>query len=315
VKRILITGGSGLLGGNLAKIACERYETYAAYHGHPIKMKNCIAFPLDIANRHKTLQTVTKIRPELIIHTAALTNVDYCEDHPEEARSLNVEGTRNLAGAAESIGAKFIYISTDSVFDGEKGMYTEGDVPNPLSRYAKTKLEGEKVLSEFDLNYSIIRTCIYGWNIQKKFSLAEWVIHGLQNKKKLTMFTDVFFSPILVNNLSEAIFEVYKRDLEGVLNIAGSERCSKFHFGEKIAEVFALNRSYIEPINIEGFTNFKAPRPRDVSLDVSKAKKELRAKLLDVEGGLVWMRELLQKGYVKELKECRGGPCEDKNWG
>lgn len=307
MERILITGGSGLLGGNLAKMACEKYETYATYHGHPVRMNRCVFFPLDIADRDKTFKTVTKIRPKLIIHTAALTNVDYCEEHHEEAQSLNIEGTRNLARAAESIGAKFIYISTDSVFDGEKGMYTEEDTPNPLSYYAKTKLEGEKVLNEFDLDCSILRTCIYGWNMQKKFSLAEWVIHGSQNKKKLTMFKDVFFSPILVNNLSEAIFEVYERDIEGVLNVAGSERCSKLHFGEKIAEVFALDKSYIKPISIEDFTNFKAPRPRDVSLDVSKAKKMLRTELLDVEGGLVRMRELLQGGYVKELKDCMVG--------
>lgn len=303
MKKILITGGSGLLGGNLTKMACEKFETYSAYHGHPIKMKNCVTFALDITDRNETVQKVTKIRPELIIHTAALTNVDYCEDHQKGARSLNVEGTRNLAMVAENIGAKLIYISTDSVFDGKKGMYTEKDIPNPLNYYAKTKLEGEKVLEDFDLNYSILRTCIYGWNMREKFSLAEWVIDGLQNKK-LMMFTDVFFSPILVNNLSEAIFEIYESDIEGVLNVAGSERCSKFDFGEKIAEVFSLDKSYIEPISVDDFKNFKAPRPRDVSLDVSKAKKTLRTRLLDVGGGLVWMRELLQNGFVKELKKC-----------
>ena len=307
MEKILITGGSGLLGGNLAKMARERFETYAAYHGHPIKMKNCNTFSLDIRNQNTTHNMVNKINPELIIHTAALTNVDYCEDHQKDAWNLNVEGTRNMTKAAEDVGAKFIYISTDSIFDGKKGMYTEDDTPNPLNYYAKTKLEGEKVLAEFDLNYSILRTCIYGWNMQEKFSLAEWVIHGLQNKKKLTMFTDVFFSPILVNNLSEAIFEVCERGLEGVLNIAGSERCSKFHFGGKIAEVFSLDKSYIEPISIKDFTDFKAPRPKDVSLDVSKAKEKLRTKLLDVGEGLVWMRELHQKGHVKELKECMVG--------
>lgn len=307
MEKIFITGGSGLLGGNLAMMAREKYKTYAAYHDHPIKIKNCDTFPIDIRNQHEVLRAITKIRPEVIVHTAALTNVDYCEDHHDEAWSLNVEGTRNLAKAAVSVGAKFIYISTDSIFDGKRGMYTEDDNPNPLSYYAKTKLEGEKVIGEFDLNHSILRTCIYGWNMQEKFSLAEWVIHGLQNKKKLQMFTDVFFSPILVNNLSEAIFEIYESDLEGVLNVAGSERCSKFHFGEKIAEVFALDRSYIEPTSIEDFTNFKAPRPRDVSLDVSKAKKTLHTRLLDVRGGLVWMRGLLRGGHVKELRACMVG--------
>lgn len=304
MKKILITGGSGLLGGNLAKIACERFETHAAYYGHPIKIKNCNTFSLDIKNPDAARQMVTKINPELIVHTAALTNVDYCEDHQKDAWDLNVEGTRNMAKAAGEVDAKFIYISTDSVFDGKKGMYTEEDTPNPLNYYAKTKLEGEKLLSQFDLNFTIIRTCIYGWNTQEKFSLAEWVINELQNKKKVAMFKDIFFAPILVNNLSEAIFEVAKLDLRGVLNVAGVERCNKFQFGRKIADVFDMDNTYITPISIEDFTGFKAPRPRDPSLDVSKAKKKLHTKLLDVEGGLILMRDLLQKGYVKELKRC-----------
>jgi dTDP-4-dehydrorhamnose reductase len=304
MEKILITGGSGLLGGNLAMMAREKFEVYATYYRHPIKIKKCITLSLDIRNQRETFRAITKIRPELIIHTAALTDVDYCEEHPEEAWSLNVGGTMNLAMAAENIGAKFVYISTDSVFDGKKGMYTEEDYPSPLNHYAKTKLEGENILGKFDLNYSIVRTCIYGWNMQKKFSLAEWVINELHNKKKLAMFTDVFFSPILVNNLSEAIFEIYERDISGLLNVAGSERCSKFHFGKKIAEVFFLDGSYIEPISIDDYKGFKAPRPKDVSLDVSKAKRKLRTKLLNVEEGLVWMRELLQKDFVKELKEC-----------
>lgn len=303
MEKIFITGGSGLLGANLTRMASERFETYAAYHQHPVKIKNCKTFRMDITNPQEVIQTITKIRPELIIHTAALTDVDYCEDHHEAARSLNVDGTRNLAKAAEGTGAKFIYISTDSVFDGKRGMYSEEDTPNPLSYYAKTKLEGERLLEKLDLNYNIARTSIYGWNAQEKLSLAEWVIHGLQNKKEMAMFTDVFFSPILVNNLAEALFEIYERDLRGILNVAGAERCSKFHFGEKIAERFDLDKTKIKPISIDDFKNFKAPRPKDVSLDVSKAKKKLRTKLLDVEGGLVWMKELFQKGYVQELKK------------
>ncbi len=305
--KILITGASGLLGGNVVTMASKKFETYAAYHRNPVKIGGCNTFRMDITDKREVSQVITKIRPNLIIHTAALTNVDFCEDHPEEARNLNVGGTRNLAQAAEKIGAKLIYISTDSVFDGKRGMYTEEDAPNPINYYAKTKFEGEKLLGEFNLNYNIARTCIYGWNIQDKFSLAEWVIDGLRNKKPLTMFTDVFFSPILVNNLAEALFEIYERDLKGILHVAGAERCSKFQFGEKIAEIFNLDKKLIKPISINDFTKFRAARPKDVSLDVDKAKKELRLKLLDVGGGIAQMKKLLDKGHVRRLKECKVG--------
>ncbi|MEM2890795.1 MAG: SDR family oxidoreductase, partial [Candidatus Hadarchaeum sp.] len=260
--------------------------------------------PLDIRCRHEVFRVVTKIRPDVIVHTAALTDVDYCEEHPDEASILNVEGTRTLVAAAKNIGTEFVYISTDSVFDGKKGMYVEEDVPNPINCYAKTKLEGEKLLNVLDQGYTIIRTCIYGWNMQQKFSLAEWAIHNLQNGQRINMFKDVFFSPILVNNLSEAILEICDRDVQGIINVAGSKRCSKFDFGRSIAKVFDLDEALITPIEINDFKGFKAPRPKDVSLDVSKAKKILHTKLLDVDAGLTWMKELFEEGYVEKLKRC-----------
>ena len=315
MEKILITGGSGLLGGNIAMMAGKKFETYTAYHLNPIKIGGCNTFRMDITDRRIVTQTITKIRPSLLIHTAALTNVDYCKDHPEEAWNLNVEGTRNLAEVAEKIDTKFIYISTDSIFDGKRGMYTEEDAPNPINYYAKTKSEGEKLLEEFNLNYCVVRTCIYGWNIQNKFSLAEWVLNGLQNKKILTMFTDVFFSPILVNNLAVVLFEIYERDSKDIFQVAGAERCSKFHFGEKIAEIFNLDKKLIKPISINDFTKFRALRPKDSSLNVTKAKKEFRTKLLDVEEGIIWMNKLLDEGYVRRLRGSRRGPHENKNWG
>ncbi|MEM2915265.1 MAG: sugar nucleotide-binding protein, partial [Candidatus Bathyarchaeia archaeon] len=141
-------------------MAGERSKVYATYHNHPTKIDGCNVIPLDIRCRHEVFRVVTKIRPDVIVHTAALTDVDYCEEHPDEASILNVEGTRNLVAAAKNIGTEFVYISTDSVFDGKKGMYVEEDVPNPINCYAKTKLEGEKLLNVLDQGYTIIRTCI-----------------------------------------------------------------------------------------------------------------------------------------------------------
>jgi dTDP-4-dehydrorhamnose reductase len=257
---------------------------------------------MDITGYQDTSRKVMEIRPDVIIHTAALTNVDYCEENREQTWKINVEGTRNLAEIAEKTGSYLIYISTDSVFDGKKGLYKEEDKPNPQNYYAKTKLEGEKVLQKYDLEYAVIRTSIFGWNIQNKLSLAEWILEGLKNKRVLTMFKDVFFSPILVNNLAEAIVEIYQRNLQGVWHVAGVEKCSKLHFAYKIAEIFGLDDTNIKPISVDE-SNLKAKRANDLSLDVGKAVKKLSVKLLDVEGGLIWMKQLLESGYVHQVKE------------
>lgn len=305
MRSILITGGSGLLGGNLTKLAVDKFkEVYTIYNKHSIKIENSIGICADITDEVQINKSLRNFSPEFIVHCAALTNVDYCEDHQKEAYEINVVGTENIARFAEQIGARFIYISTDAIFDGKKGLYTENDKPNPINYYGITKLEGEKVLKKYNIDSTIIRTNIYGWNIINKLSLAEWIIHVLKNKKNLTLFKDVFFSPILVNNLAECIFEICERDLKGIFNIAGSEKCSKLDFGLKIAEVFNFDKNYIKPISVEDF-DFRACRPKDMSLDVTKAKKTLNTKLLDVKEGIIWMKKLLDEGYVNDLKSCK----------
>jgi len=291
-----------LLGGNLAKVATENFETYATYRTNTIKMPKCEAFALDMTKQDDVNQLVEKISPDAIIHTAAIANVDYCESHPDEAKASNVDGTRYMAEAAAKLGAKFVYISTDSVFDGERGMYTEADEVNPLSEYSKSKLEGEKVLDDIDVSSAVIRTTIYGWNMQDKTSLGEWAINELKAGNEVKMFEDVFFTPLMVNNLSDALLEVAGSGVEGVLNLGSPDRCSKFEFGQKIAEVFGFDKSLVSPISVKEFGSFKAPRPRDPSLDVSKAKRELSTELLSVGGGVKLMRDLEKNGYVDELK-------------
>lgn len=307
-KRVLITGASGLLGANVALTASKKkdLEVYATYKSHPVRINKCRTFYLDITHKKEVEQSVLKINPDFVIHTAALANVDHCQQYKKEAWILNVSGTENLVDAVEKISSRLVYISTDSVFDGRRGCYTEKDRPNPLNWYAKTKLAGEKIVAGRNGNHTIIRTNIYGWNITGKFSLAEWVIDGLKNRKTLTMFKDILFNPILVTNLAEALLDICQKNLSGTFHIAGSEKCSKLIFAEKIAKIFKLNRDYIRPVNISHI-NLNAPRPRDSSLNITRIQKTLDTKLLNVEEGLTWMKKLQENGYLRELK---GGHCE-----
>ena len=290
-EKLLITG-SGLLGSNIVPVAAKDFEVFATYRHHTKQIPRCRLMPLDIRNRQQVDSLLAEIKPALVIHTAALVNVDYCQEHAEEAWVTNTEGTENVAIAAREAGAKLVYISTDSVFDGKKGMYNEQDEPNPVNVYARTKLEGEERVSCHLADSIIVRTAFYGWNpiVNKNLSLAEWVVRNLREGKPLPLFTDVFFSPVFVINLAEVLLEMYQHDLAGVFHVGGSERCSKYAFGRDIAEAFGLDRKLIEPISIEQ-AKLKAPRPKDVSLNVSKASGAINTTLLDVREGIARFRD------------------------
>jgi dTDP-4-dehydrorhamnose reductase len=291
-RRLMITGGSGLLGSNLARRATENFRVFATHHTRTAQIPGCIFIPLNITNRQEVMAATGDIKPDVIIHTAALVNVDYCQGHPDESLKINAAGTENMAIAAREYNAKLIYISTDSVFEGSKGKYKEEDKTNPVNVYAATKLEGERRIARILPERVIARTAFYGWSPinSQATSLAHWVVNNLREKKEINMFTDVFFSPIEAGNLAEALLEICGKNISGVYHVAGSERCSKYDFGVETARVFGLDESLIHPSSITE-ANLKAPRPRDISLDVSKIKRAIDTRLLNVKEGIARFRD------------------------
>ena len=298
--KILITGGSGLLGSNIAKLATSKFEVYATYNKNEVGMKAVHFFQIDLTKKEQLVK-IEQIKPDFIIHCAALTNVDYCEDHPSEAYNQNVLVSINVAEIAKKIRAYLIHISTDSVFDGTNGNYKEDDIPNPINLYGRTKLEAEQKILSIYSHSCIVRTNIYGWNKRDKFSLAEWMLSKLTNKEELPALKDIYFSPILVNDLVEVLFNLQERKYEDIIHFAGSETCSKLDFAYMIAEVFDLDKSLIKPVSIYEL-GLKAPRGKNTSLNVSKAEKILKGHLPKVKEGLKKMKKLREEGYVEELK-------------
>jgi dTDP-4-dehydrorhamnose reductase len=290
--RVLITGGSGTLGSSLAYELAGRYDVVATYNVNPIKIEKCKTLRLDITNRENVLKKVKKLAPEVIVHTAALVGVAACQKNPDLAWKLNVEGTRNLKDASKEIDARIIYISTDYVFDGNKGNYSETDEANPLTVYGKTKLEGEKILGEED---TIFRTCIYGWNIiSNRPNFATWLIGELENKKNVTIFTNQYNSPMLTNNCAEAIKYAIENEICGLYNIAGSEKASKYDFAITLADIFGFDKGFILPTKLED-----PSRPKDTSLDITKAKREFPIHFLNLREGIIKMKKLKEGGYLK----------------
>jgi len=299
-ERLLITGGSGFLGSHIPRMSTKGFEVFATYNRHPSKIPGCDLVPLDIRDQQRVISMFERIRPDLVIHTAALANVDYCEDHAEEAWLTNVGGTENVSLASKEVGAKVIYISTDSVFDGERGMYAEEDIPAPLNTYAKTKLEGEKMVQRWLPGSIVVRTAFYGWsrNSSSKPSLAEWIVSELRERRILRMFTDVFFSPIFVDNLVEVMMEMHYKGLRGIYHVGGRERCSKHAFGQEIAQLFLLDRSLIRPSSVME-ASLRAPRPKDLSLNIAKVSAVVNIRMLDVKGGITRFRD--SEHYAKRV--------------
>lgn len=287
MERLFITGGSGLLGSKFPTITSD-FEIITTYNTNP----RDDAVKLDIADGKDVLSKIESLNPDLVIHSAALTNVDYCEGHPEEADKINANGTLNLAKACQITGSKLIYVSTDFVFDGKKGMYREDDETNPLSYYAKSKLKGEEYIQNSDIEYAVARVSVlYGWHTN--FNFVTWVINELTGGNEINIVTDEYNSPTFADNAAEAILNIYSKGKEGVYHIAGDERINRFDFAGNIARVFELDETLINPILSEDLIR-KAPRPMDSSLSVEKARNDLDIKLLNTTEGLKEMKKVMK---------------------
>lgn len=300
MDKIFITGGSGLLGSNIAKLAVSEFKVYATYNKNKVSMKDAQFSQIDLTKKEQ-LTKLKKINPDVIIHCAALTNVDYCEGNPNEAYKQNVLASINIAEIAKEIGSYLLHISTDSVFDGTKGNYREEDIPNPVNVYGKTKWEAEQKVSLIYPQSCIVRTNIYGWNKINKFSLAEWMLNKLIHQEELCGITDVYFSPLLVNDLALALFKLREKRYSGIIHVSGRESCSKLEFACALAEVFNLDKTLIKPVKLADI-DLTAPRGMNIPLDVSRAEKFLHESLPDVKQGLKKMKKLRDEGYVIDLK-------------
>ena len=238
MNKMLITGVSGLLGSNIFLSLGESFCLYGIYRSHALRadLVNCLQ--LDLTKPDQAEEAIKDIQPGWIIHCAALTNVDYCESNPSEAAMINILASNNVAKAARSCGARLIYISTDSVFNGHQGNYLENDLVDPVNTYARTKLAGEASVQQIIPEALIIRTNIYGWNMENKLSIAEWMLCNFEEGKRFPGFHDICFTPILVNDLIEMILRMMEMKLTGLYHVAGSQRCTKYDFGCLMSEVF-----------------------------------------------------------------------------
>jgi dTDP-4-dehydrorhamnose reductase len=299
---ILVTGASGLLGASLVSLAQERgREVVGLYHRHPIYMDGVEMRAVDLVDQRETQRIFDEVRPASVVHCAAATDVDWCEEHPDESHRVNAMIPATIAGIASRSNTRLLFISTDSVFDGACGNYAETDVPAPVNVYANTKLQGEREVLRRCPAATVARVNLYGWNAQNKESLAEWILAQLILGHIVPAFSDVIFCPALANDVAEFILALLDRNVSGLYHVAGSEPISKFEFARRVASTFGFDPDQIVPTRVSD-AKLKAQRPRNTSLNTEKVSAALGRATPDVETGLRRFAQLRDSGYVERIK-------------
>ncbi|MHB8540298.1 MAG: SDR family oxidoreductase [Candidatus Acidiferrales bacterium] len=298
---LLITGATGLLGSNLIRQAVGSYAVIGWAQSAANISAGCAVEYFDLTHTDLTLERLRELRPDVIVHCAAMTDVEQCEREPKIARAINVDATRTLAQWSAQHGAHFVFISTDSVFDGRCGHYGEDDEPAPINEYARTKLAAEKVARECHSDALILRTTFYGWSAGRKASLGEWMFKTLVRREPLAAFPDVRFNPLLVNDLARIILDMIARQAAGLFQAAARSECSKYEFALLIAEMFGFGAHEVRPTSVEDF-GFHARRPKNTTLAVDKITQFLDREMPSVEEGLRSFKALLDNGYAAALR-------------
>jgi dTDP-4-dehydrorhamnose reductase len=300
-KRVLITGGSGLLALNWAMAMRDVWDVTLVTHRHPVQVlgvKTCsfnLDSPMELGSQFRQLQ------PHLVVHTAGLTSVDECERSPDLAHHANAEIARNVAMAAVACGAFLIHISTDHLFPNEGSLYSEANATTPLNQYARTKALAETWVQEAAPTALVIRTNFFGWGHQNRQSFSDWIIQGLRAGTPLSLFDDVFFTPILADTLALHAHALLDAGGSGIFHVVGDERLSKYEFALKLATRFNLPAELISRQKLRD-VHLLAPRPHDMSLDNSKARALLGNRLGSVDDFLLTLQDQERAGRKFELQ-------------
>ncbi len=307
---LLVTGASGLLGASVLLLAREQGRgAVGLCHTHRIHVPGLSVFDVDLTDTATTRETLVQLRPAAVVHCAAGTNVDWCEDHPDETERINVHASSFLAAVAAELNLRFVHVSTDSVFDGRQSFYLETDEAAPLNVYAASKLRAEQEVFRHNSSALIVRTNIYGWNVQKKQSLAEWIVGRLAKGKEVPGFVDVYFTPILANDLAEILLAMLDRGLTGVYHVAGSQRVSKYEFAKQAAIMAGFEPERVVPTRFAE-ARLRAARPLDTSLSTNKVRFALERPIPSMEQGLRRFADLRERGYPQQLKSFLTGAAE-----
>ncbi|MCP4521821.1 MAG: SDR family oxidoreductase [Cytophagales bacterium] len=301
-KKILVTGSNGLLGQKLVRLIVQEneYDLVATARGeNRLLMTEGYQFcSMDVTNEEEVAKVIAEEKPNYVIHTAAMTNVDQCEDEQEGCDKLNVDAVAYLVKACEENNVFFVHLSTDFIFDGETGPYKEEDEPNPISYYGESKLRAENIVTESSIKWAIARTVlVYGITEgMSRSNIVLWVKKSIEEEKQLQIVNDQLRSPTLAEDLAMGCYLIVKKEAEGVYNISGKDVLTPYEMAIKTADYFNLDKSFINETDGSKFQQ-RAKRPPKTGFIIDKAVKDLDYNPHSFEEGIA----ILEK-QVKEFE-------------
>ena len=299
---LLITGATGLLGLNLTLVATDvGHQVTGLARTRGLRTGAFQLMQVDLAETDAALSMIEGVSPDAIIHCAALANLNQAEESPELAQKINGEVPGELAGFAAAKGIPFLHISTDAVFDGQEGGYSETDAPHPLSIYAQTKLAGEYAVQEAYPDACIARVVFYGWSLSGTRSLSEFFFNGLSEGRSVKGFTDTFFCPLYAEDLAWILLEMLDDGLSGIYHVVSPESVSKYDFGLKIARAFGFDENLIQPVQMKSLSR-GAPRSLNLTLTSAKLEGALGWTLPGINSGIERLYRRWQDGYPETLQ-------------
>lgn len=299
MTRWLVTGATGLLGSNAALRLSSHHEVICTARSRPlgVPLEFMVADLLTKAGRDGLVE---KSGARAILHAAALASIEACANDPELADELNVTVAAELARQASVLGAAFVYISTDAVFDGTKGAYAEDDVPSPTSVYGRSKLAGERAVLEANPNALVARVNFYGWSPSGERSLAEFFFNNLIHGHTVPGFTDTVVSTMFVDLLVDALADLSASGANGVVNVVSSEAICKFEFGRLLAVRFGFDPELVVPATSAEY--LKVSRGSQMSLDTTRVERLLGRQMPSQKEGIERLKAALDTGVREHLR-------------
>lgn len=282
MKSRIVIGVSGMVGEHILNaLDVRESQVLTTYNKTPVSS----AEKLNIADKAEVDEIIQRISPDIIYLPAAITNVDYCENHLEESYNVNVIGVQNIVNASNSAGSRLVYFSTDYIFDGKNGPYDESTAANPISEYGRQKLEAEHYIALFAEDYLIIRTTVvFGWERQGK-NFVYRLIKSLSNGVAVNVPVDQIGTPTYVNNLAQIAVQLSETSMQGVINVAGSRLINRYEFAKKAAAVFMLDENLIKSVHTDELYQ-PARRPLSAGLLTAKLEDASPIPIVDYEEGL-----------------------------
>jgi len=296
MKKLLIIGGSGLVGSTLIKYARDTYDIHITINNNESSFDDIPSTKIDLMkNKLEIINLIKNINPDIVVHTAAHSSVDLCETEQKLANTLHIDITKDITKSCHLINAKLIYFSTDAVFDGKlNNKYVESDTPNPINYYGKTKLAAENiVLSESTKNIILRPAVIYGWH--KKSRFTNWIIKSLSNKNSVDPHVDQYNTPTLVDDLAKSIILIIEKNISGLFHSTGKTCVNRYELACVIADIFGFDKKLIKAVT-SNEKKQNAPRPKKTCLDSSKLEKVLDYQFKNIHEGI---KSLYEKSLEK----------------